>query len=218
LSLKTQHILFKFFDADKHKNKFKEELGVSPDTILIGIVGRLVPIKNHRMFLDAAKIVCKRAGLEPAPTKFIIVGDGELRQELENYARQIGIQDSVIFTGWRRDLEKIYAGLDIVCLTSLNEGTPVSLIEAMAAAKPVISTDVGGVKDIVEHEKNGLLVASGNIDEYADAVIKLIKNPDMRLNMGAYGRESVREKFSKDRLIEDMKKLYTKLLKERGII
>src|SRR3989338_3562097 len=99
------------------------------------------------MFLDVVKsLITHNLSLI---TKFIIVGDGELRQELENYAAESGIKDKVVFLGWRRDLENIYADLDIVCLTSLNEGTPVSLIEAMASGRPVVATDVGGVRDIV---------------------------------------------------------------------
>ena len=159
--------LEKFFEADKNKGRLRQELGLGSDVLLIGIVGRLVPVKNHKMFLDVVKKV---------PAKFIIVGDGELRQELENYAAELGIRDKVVFLGWRRDLENIYVDLDVVCLTSLNEGTPVSLIEAMASARPVLATGVGGVRDIVKNNENGLLVQSNDVDGFNKALLSMLED------------------------------------------
>ena len=114
---------------------------------MIGIVGRLVPVKNHRMFLDAAAhLVPRPSSLVP---RFWIVGDGELRDDLQRYATSLELNGTVRFLGWRRDLPAVYRDLDIVVLTSRNEGSPVSLIEAMAAARPVVATDVGGVRELL---------------------------------------------------------------------
>ena len=184
--------------------------------INIGIVGRLVPIKNHRMFIDIAKELKDKNS--DSKIKFLIVGDGELRNDLENYAKNLGLSMDVVFLGWRKDLENIYADLDIVCLTSLNEGTPVSLIEAMAAAKPVIATDVGGTRDIVEHGKSGLLLQSQDRSGFVKSISMLLNDSARRREMGSYGREFVIRNFRKERLIKDMECLYKELLNEKGLI
>ena len=208
--------LGRFLKAGENRGKLKKELGLPSDVLLVGIVGRLVPIKNHKMFLDVAKKLTAQSSQLKA--KFIIVGDGELRDDLENYAAELGIKDKVIFLGWRRDLENIYADLDVVCLTSLNEGTPVSLIEAMASARPVVATDVGGVRDIVKNGGNGLLVSSGDVLGFSKALFKMLEDREKRLEMGRRGREFVAENFTKERLIEDMKSLYEGLLIKKGKI
>jgi len=132
-----------FGENDRPKGEFRKSLGIDSETILIGIIGRLVAIKNHKMLFDAARIF-----LDQNPeirVKFVVIGDGELREELIGYCQQDGLSDDVLFCGWERDLPTVYADLDILALTSVNEGTPVSMIEAMASSVPVISTDAGGV-------------------------------------------------------------------------
>jgi glycosyltransferase involved in cell wall biosynthesis len=207
--------LDRFLRADKDKGKLKKELGLADDILLVGIVGRLVPIKNHRMFLDAVRILRASSPLE---VKFLIAGDGQLRRELQDYAARSGVKDDCIFLGWRRDLENIYASLDIACLTSLNEGTPVSLIEAMASGLPVIATDVGGVRDIVTDGSNGLLVESNNADAFSKALVALLTDGQKRCQMGLRGRDFAAKNFRKERLISDMKSLYERLiLQKRGL-
>ncbi|MDP2981670.1 MAG: glycosyltransferase family 4 protein [Candidatus Omnitrophota bacterium] len=187
-----------------------EGLKPSP-TINIGIIGRLVPIKNHKMLF---KSVC-RGGFQTRPYKIIVIGDGELRGELEKYAEELGIRDRIEFKGWIKDLKAIYEELDIVALTSLNEGTPVSLIEAMAGARPVVATNVGGVKDIVKDGVSGYLVESGNVEEFTKRLLELIKDPEKRRAFGLNGRDIVKNRFSKERLIKDTEKLYNNLLDKR---
>ena len=182
--------------------------------IKIGIIGRLAPIKNHLMFLKVIKKIM-HLNLQ-TPTKFIVVGDGELRESLENYAQSLGLDNIIEFRGWQRDLVNLYTNLDIVALTSLNEGTPVSLIEAMAAGRPVVATNVGGVKDLVNGDR-GFLVKLGDVDSFASALKCLIDDEKLRSRMGRSGREFVRNNFTKDRLIDDIKELYEELLKERNI-
>ena len=164
--------LEKFLDNEKLKGTLRNKLDVGSDTLLVGIVGRLVPIKNHVMFLKAArKLKDENPELK---VKFLIVGDGEMKGYLAEYRDRLGLGSTVIFTGWIRDLAAVYADLDVVALTSLNEGTPVSLIEAMASARPVIATNVGGVKDIVSDGNNGYLVGPNDVDGFSRRLAELL--------------------------------------------
>jgi len=191
---------------------FKLPLKQNSEVINIGIIGRLVPIKNHKMMLRVVQGQSQKAGT--VPVHYIIIGDGELRGELEKYAEELGIIDSVEFKGWVKDLKAIYEELDIVALTSLNEGTPVSLIEAMASARPVVATRVGGVADIVEDGKSGYLVESEDVEEFSRKLADLIKDPEKRSKFGEYGRNIVKNRFSKERLIKDIEKLYNNTLQK----
>ncbi|MBN1912914.1 MAG: glycosyltransferase [Candidatus Omnitrophica bacterium] len=188
----------------------------------IGIVGRLVPIKNHRLFLTAASKMIKE---DPcAEVRFHIIGDGELRQELERQCSLLGLKSAVDFSGWQKDLARVYQDLDIVALTSINEGTPVSLIEAMASARPVVATDIGGVRDLLGKEdagkekkgfrvfENGLLVKPSDAGGLAYALLFLAQNSALRIEMGGRGRDFVKTRFLKERLFEDIDKLYQSFL------
>ena len=136
-----------FFSAERQKGLLRRNIWIDSETILVGIVGRLVPIKNHKMFLESAKIFLDHN--PNIPIKFLIIGDGELRNDLVTFCEQQGLYSYVKFCGWERDLPKVYADLDVLCLTSINEGTPVSIIEAMASSVPVVSTDAGGVRELI---------------------------------------------------------------------
>lgn len=207
--------LDRFLTCEKLRGGFRQELGIGPDVLLIGIVGRLVPIKNHVMFLDAAsKIVSKDI---PEKVKFVIIGDGECAGHLKDYARRLRLQDDILFTGWRHDLAPVYADLDIVALTSLNEGTPVSIIEAMASGRSVVATDVGGVRDLVASGENGYLVRSNDVDGFAGKLIDLIRNADTRARFGARGRLSVKDRYSKERLVNDIESLYEECLRQKRL-
>ena len=131
-----------------NKGKFRAQLSLEGDGIrLVGIIGRLTPIKNHRLFLEAARLLVATKG--DTRTRFIIVGDGELLRYFEDLTQHLGLVEKVVFTGWIRDLAPLYADLDVLALTSDNEGTPVAVIEAMAAGVPVVATDVGGVRELI---------------------------------------------------------------------
>ncbi|MBP7055791.1 MAG: glycosyltransferase family 4 protein [Candidatus Omnitrophica bacterium] len=202
-----------FLDNHKLKGSLRKELGIDEGTLLVGIVGRLVPIKNHAMFLNAIRQV-----LDSVPNclaRFVIVGDGELRATLESEVKRLKLENHVIFTGWIRDIAKVYADLDVVTLTSLNEGTPVSIIEAMASARPVIVTSVGGVIDMISNEENGILVKSNDSEAFAEKVIELLKDKNKRQRLGNAGRQFVRSNFNKDRLVRDIEDLYHDCLNEK---
>ena len=196
------------------RGKLRRELGLSENTPLISIVARLVPVKGHTYFLDAAKYV-----LEKYPdARFLVVGDGELRPELERYAYDTGISKQIDFLGFRRDLPEIYADLDVVVLSSLNEGLPVTLIEAMAAATPVVAAQVGGVGDLVEHEKTGILAPPKNSRALADGICQIFAlSASERQTMGEAGRASVYPRYHISTLCSNIESLYQDLLRRKKI-
>jgi glycosyltransferase involved in cell wall biosynthesis len=178
----------------------------------VGIVGRLFPIKNHHLFLDAAARIAKQA----PETRFVIVGDGALRADLEKMACDLGIGESVLFLGWRQDMARILADLDVLVVSSDNEGTPVSAIEAMASGKPVVATRVGGLPDVITEGRTGYLVPPKDAAALADAVLKLIADAEARARMGQAGRQAACERFAETRLIRDTEALYRQLLAANG--
>jgi glycosyltransferase involved in cell wall biosynthesis len=198
-----------FLLAEQRRGKLRQELALPPEALIVSIIGRLVAVKNHHLFLEMAR----RVTAELPQAHFVIVGDGERRTSLEEQAKPMA--DRIHFLGWRRDLPAIYADSDVVALTSVNEGTPVALIEAMASGRPVVATDVGGVSDVVHHGETGIVVESENADALTAAVRALLTDAAKRERFGAAGRPSVRERFDKRRLIDDVTRLYNDLLKQR---
>ena len=205
--------LERFDNASRLRGTLRQELGLGADTPVVGIVARLVPIKAHEVFFDAAL----RIKAEFPDAAFLVIGDGERRAELEALAASHGLGQSVRFLGWRGDLAAVYADLDVVALTSKNEGSPVALIEAMACERPVVSTAVGGVRDVVEEGRVGWLAPAGDAGAVADGVIKLLRAPEMGRAFGAAGRSFVLERYGAHRLISDIDSLYRRLLHERGL-
>ena len=194
--------------ADHPRGGLRRDLGIAVDAPVVGIVGRLVPIKAHDLFLDAAEMI---AGSHPE-VQFVIVGDGELWDELHSEVESRGLSDRVFFTGWRSDLGAVYSDLDLVVCCSRNEGTPVSLIEACAAGRAVVGTQVGGIPDIIASGVNGLLVPPGDAAALAGAIVELVSDPDRRRVMGTAGQRMVLDRYSADRMVEELKNLYSNLL------
>ena len=189
----------------------------SGEILLTGIIGRLTPVKNHRLLLDAIR--CLKDMEKSRFFRFLIIGDGELRENLMRYSKELDVTESIVFTGWQKDMPSLYGALDIVALTSLNEGTPVSLIEAMAAARPVITTDVGGVRDLlgIVDEKcingyklahNGILVPSCSAESLAGAFLHVLENRDLSMKMGYRARKFIFGQFTIEKLIDNIKSLY----------
>ena len=209
------------FDSDKVQKRklFREKYWLAENEIAIGIIGRLVPVKNHLLFVKALKIVFEKSSRK---VKAFIIGDGEERNNIESLAAQCGIEIStpeknnpdakLIFTSWMKDVDVAISGLDIIAMTSLNEGTPVSLIEAQAGNKPVVTTTVGGIEDVVIPDETALLSPSENIEAFAKNLLKLVENRMLREKMQIQGREFVMNRFSYQRLAKDMADLYNELL------
>lgn len=195
------------------RGALRKDLGVHDDAALVGIVGRLVPIKAHDLFLDAASQVLTRM----PEAHFAIVGDGELWDALHDAVATRGLAQRVHFAGWRGDLAAVYADLDVVVCCSRNEGTPVSLIEASAAGRPVIGTEVGGIPDIITPGVNGLLVRSGDSGALAAAIEDLLADPQKGAAMGAAGRNIALERHGADRMVKELKDLYRNLLERRSL-
>ena len=195
----------------------KKQWGFPINSVLVGIVGRLAPIKNHDLFLDIAQELKNKC----PHVIFLIVGDGERRPYLEKRIQNENL-DNIKMLGWQRDLKTIYSLLDIVVLTSLNEGTPVSLIEAAACQKPIVSANVGGVSSIVQHETNGYLVHNHNKSDFINFLEKLIQNKELRETMGKSLQQKIIEYFGEDHLVQDIEGLYKKTgskyrAKHRGV-
>ena len=178
---------------------------------VVTTVGRLTAIKQHRLFLDAFRLVL---AAHPSAVA-LIVGDGELRDELTSYAASIGVGDRVRMPGWRRDLPVIYGATDVFLLTSRNEGTPVALIEAMAAGVPGVSTDVGGVRDVIGGADTGRTAPFGDAAALARSIDELLSSPQLRREMGARARAHVLAHYDINRLVGDIASLYRELLAGR---
>lgn len=212
-------------NQEAKREKFRKQYGLTSDEIVVSIVGRLVPVKNHAFFLEA---ISKLPAEIASKAKFIIVGDGESKEEIIAQTEALNLaykwceqpqeNTQVLFTSWIKEVDEVVAGSDIICLTSLNEGTPVSLIEAQAGSKPVISTRVGGIKDIVIENESALLTETNETELFAKHLSKLISDKELRIRMGAKGRKHVLEKYSYQRLVKDMEQLYLKLIEEKKLI
>lgn len=210
------------FDLDRFRenmpdkrNSFREKYLLG-DKIAVGIIGRFAPVKNHHLFLKAYKRLTDSTNNKVVA---VLVGDGDDRKNLEALCTDLGLsfnngekETQVIFTSWIKEIDTALAGLDIVAMTSLNEGTPVSLIEAQAAGKPIVSTNVGGIENVVLPGQTALLSESGDEEAFAKNLLKLVENESMRTQFSEKGWEHVRNKFHYLRLVEDMKALYERLL------
>jgi glycosyltransferase involved in cell wall biosynthesis len=219
-----------FLRVNGRKGSLRAAVGCGPQAHLVGWIGRLTAIKAPSLFLDSAI----RIQTALPDTKFAMVGDGELRQDCEAQIRDARLHTSlhaclppkVFLTGWKRDLIPVYADLDLLLLTSVNEGTPLTLLEAMASGRPFIATDVGGVRDLMvgrarsereyegERFDNGILVAR-DPRHIAAAAQYLLLRPELRRAMGCAGREFVRHQYSHHRLAADLEQLYIQLARKK---
>ena len=214
-----------FEESASEGDRFRAEFGINKNEVLVGIVGRLTEIKNHPLFIDAVR------SSDFPQARFVIVGDGHLRQELETLAKGTGI----VFAGNRTDPNAFYSAIDIVALTSLNEGTPLTLIEAMAFGKPWVAAAVGGVVDLAgtrisskfqvqssklesgevkpdslnfEQCERGVLFESEDVRGLVEGLKLLLGNPELRTGMGVNGKSFVSDNYSKERLVKDISDLY----------
>lgn len=206
-------------DMDFKRKKFRSTYNILKDTIAIGIVGRLVPIKNHSMFIKAIKYVKENSNIS---VRGFVIGDGEERLKMEKLAvnldlefsdgKNIGSNDDITFTSWIKQIDEVNAGMDIIALTSMNEGTPVSLIEAQASNKPIVSTNVGGIEDIVKVNETALLSESMDQEKFNLNLLRLVENESLRIKMANQGLCFVKDRFSFQRLVRDFDQHYSALL------
>lgn len=214
--------LHRFQENTTQKRKqFRKQYEVADNEIAIGIIGRLVPVKNHNFFLEAIKRLLEEV---EHPVKIFIIGDGEERQHLEEKARELNLRFStehdehhskqMVFTSWITEIDIATSGLDIITLTSLNEGTPVSLIEASAAGKPIVSTNVGGIRDVVIDHVNAYIIEKDDVEGFAHKLKILVEHPELRRKMGLDGIDHAFKNFSHTSLVNRMGDLYKSLLNE----
>ncbi len=211
-------------NQQQNRELFRKQYQLEEDEMAIGIVGRVVPIKNHLMFLKAIQALAAQSGVK---IRAFIIGDGEIRQQVQQQATHLGMDHVwwprqqrkalLTFTGWLTSMDQVTAGLDIVALTSLSEGTPVNLIEAQAAGKPIVSTRVGGVENIVAEDQTAFLVARNDYQAMAGKLQQLAEDHYLRERFSARGWHQVKEKFHYSRLVNDMEGYYRQLLSDRNM-
>ena len=202
---------------EEARQEIRTQYGISTDVIAVAIVGRLAPIKNHRMFLDATRLVAEQTNVK---CMFFIVGDGSEYDWIAEEVRELNDRFSDmhwVMTSWIKDIATFNAGMDLICLTSTNEGTPVSLIEAQASGVAILATDVGGVRDCVNVGVTAILSPSNNTDKFASSLLELVENEKKREFLSQNGWTHVKESFHYTRLVNDMDKLYRKLVHENRV-
>ncbi|MCA9912220.1 MAG: glycosyltransferase [Anaerolineae bacterium] len=196
-----------FADVKRKQGTFRATWNIPAEAPLVGIIGRLLPVKNHPLFLTAAATVREQI----PDAQFVIVGDGEQRTALQGMVHELGLDQAVTFTGWQQNVEQIYSDLDVLVTSSLNEGTPVPIIEAISTGCPVVATRVGGIPDLLEGGRLGTLVESGDADALANAIISTLRNPpDM-----ADAQKTMLNRYSIERLADDLDSLYHGLLSKK---
>ena len=224
-----------FNDWQSRRDAMRAELGASRSDLLVGIIGRLTEVKNQSLFLKA--VAAFRETLIDRKTmpriRFVIIGDGHLRGKLEAQARELGLGEDLEFLGSRNDPENFYPALDVVALTSLNEGTPLTLLEAMANARPLIATSVGGVVELLGEKSlegpfrpsaeglpdflvydHGIGVRPNDAEAFSRGLAHLLAADELRMEMGERGRRFVEQNYSKTRLLEDVMTLYRDLVEK----
>jgi len=208
-------------NTEENRKKFRKKYNLDEDEIAITIVGRLVPVKNHALFLEGIKQISEKTSEK---VRAFIVGDGESRKAIEQKAKELNIpfvdatqtndKTLLTFTSWIKEIDEVLAGSDIITLTSFNEGTPVSLIEAQAANKPVVTTNVGGIENIVLVNETALLCNNDDANDFSNQLLKIVENEALRKSMSIKGWTHVKEKYHFTRLTSDMQKLYRQLMNE----
>jgi glycosyltransferase involved in cell wall biosynthesis len=204
-------------NQEENRNTFRIKYQLKEDTVAIGIIGRLVPIKNHELFLKGIQFIKKNSKIK---IQAFIIGDGESRNTIEEQAKKLGLSFDnkantgvdILFTSWIKKVDAALSGLDLVALTSLNEGTPVSLIEAQAAEKAIVTTNVGGIENVVLPNKSALLSEIDDENGFCENLIKLVDDSIMRMEFSKAGKDFVFSNFHYNRLVKDTSELYHKIL------
>ena len=206
--------LDKFNEASLSREETRVKYNLAEDEIAVAIVGRLAPIKNHSLFLDVVEKVLSSTSKK---VKFFIVGDGEEREVIKERVSLINSKypNAIEMTSWIKNIGAFNSGMDVMCLTSNNEGTPVSLIEAQAGNLPIVTTDVGGVRDIMLDGGTGFIVPKNNVEQFAEKLLLLIEDNGLRNKLSKNGWNFVREKFHYKTLVKNMNEYYQYLLDKK---
>lgn len=202
----------RFTGQEKAGAAVRAELGIDPSAPVAGIIGRLTPQKDHATFMQAAKQISE--GLPEA--RFLIVGEGPLREDLQAQASTLGLEGTVRFCGLRQDIPAVLAAVDLLVFSSQWEGLPVSLLEGMAAARPVVSTNVGGVAGVALNDETALLVPPADPAALAGACLRLLRDPEMRERFGEAGLSRVRDQYSSQAMLRRTTALYEELWQHHG--
>jgi len=196
-------------NIDEKRKYFREQFDIQDDDIAVGLIGRIVPVKNHPMFIEGFALALKKN----PKLKAVIVGGGAESdiEALKKQTESLGIpSDKIVYTGWQKEMDVVVAGMEMLVQTSLNEGTPVAMVEAQAGSKPVISTEVGGVADTILDKKSGFLIPSQDAQALADKIIELAENEELRKKMGDIGLQFVSDRFTYQSLCKNMANLYNR--------
>ena len=203
--------LNRFQNGENERSRKRKELGISPDALVVGFSGWLLPIKGVNFLVEAmARVV-----LEHPNTLLVLVGKGEEKENLRKQVENLGLEDKVLFLGWRPDVNEIMGCFDILVLPSLNEGMGRVLVEAMSAGLPIVASRVGGIPDLVKHGENGLLVPPANAAALEQAISDLLSDRGRRKRMGETGKRLCRP-YSVEAMVEQIDNLYSRLLGERA--
>lgn len=208
------------FSQNKEQSRLevRSQYAIKEDEVAIAIIGRLAPIKDHLFFLEVVEKLLNNNGLKHK-IKVFIVGDGLERAVIQEKVNSLNSKfgETILMTSWILDIPKFNHGMDIICLTSKNEGTPVSLIEAQAAGIPVVSTDVGGVRNVINDEVSGFVIDVGDKQRFVEKLSILIENQKIRANFAREGQSWVKDKYHYARLVKDMADYYVKLLNSNEV-
>ncbi len=201
-------IEYERYYCPENRQEVREEFGINSDTITLGFAGRIAPAKNLDILLNAFSKVF----IENPNVRLLLIGRGEQKQELIRLASDLKISDAVIWTGFRRDIPRLLAGLDIFIQPSSNEGLSLSLLEALAAEKPVIATNVGGTSEVIIDNVTGLLIPTQSVTALKSSILRLLDDEDLRTNLANAGRKLIIEEFGSRKMINSYWQLYEKYL------
>jgi len=190
----------------------REELGINPNDLVVGMIACFKPQKSPQNFIRLAFLT--RTILPDV--RFLLVGDGILRRSIEKLIEKLNLKNYVILTGWRRDIPRILSAIDVFVLTSLWEGLPITVLEAMASSKPVISTHTGGVSEVIVEGKSGFLVTPGDMYEMSERLAVLLKDGNLRAQMGQKAKGSLDSDFTLTNMVRKSKNLYEDIIKRKG--
>ena len=186
------------------RDSTRASLGLTPEETVIGFIGRFEEVKGPDLALEAVAQVMHHH----PDVRFLMVGDGAMRPQLDEQARRLGIADRILWTGWREDIPELLSAMDIYLLTSRNEGQGRVLVEAMASGLPIVAMKSGGVGEVVEEGRTGLLVPAGDVAGVAEQLKTLLQSPDHRHEMGQYGIDRAHRLFSLEEMIRRLEILY----------